>query len=306
MAPLCHAVPKPLTRRVALFDGRQGTAGDREPPWFVLCHSNMTVTVSPRRVAMAVLAVIALSATYLIGATRAVGTAVTASTRAATTRSTQPVAYPASGSPGINVGGRAKVAGTPDTLRLDLSVVASATSVSEALASANRSASAVQKSLLDNDVQKKDLQTSGLNIAPEYAYSNNSSPRLKGYQVTESISARLRDLGRAGDAIGKAVSAGGNAVRVNGISLDLEDIGALVSSARDKAFADAKAKAEQYARAAGRSLGDVMSISEDVTTPSPIPVPYGLNGSAKDMASVPIEPGSQDVSVSVTVLFEMR
>lgn len=267
----------------------------------------MTITVSPRRVAMAVLGVIALSVTYLIGAARAGGTVVTASTRAAATSSTQPVAYPINGAPGINVGGKAKVAGTPDTLRLDLSVVASATSVSEALASANRSASAVQKSLLDNDVAKKDLQTSGLNIQPEYDYSNNSSPRLKGYQVTESISARLRDMSRAGDVIGKAVSAGGNTVRVNGISLDLEDTGALVSSARDKAFADAKAKAEQYARAAGRSLGDVISISEDVTTPSPIPMPYGLNAaSAKDMASVPIEPGSQDVSVSVTVLFELR
>jgi uncharacterized protein YggE len=267
----------------------------------------MTITVAPRRVAMTVLAVIALSVTYLIGATRAGGTVATASTRAVTTSSTQPVAYPVSGSPGINVGGKAKVAGTPDTLRLDLSVVASATSVSEALASANRSASAVQKSLFDNDVQKKDLQTSGLNIQPEYDYSNNAAPRLKGYQVTESIGAKLRDLGRAGDVIGKAIGAGGNAIRVNGISLDLEDTGALVSSARDKAFADAKAKAEQYARAAGRSLGDVISISEDVTTPTPVPMPYGLNAtSAKDMASVPIEPGSQDVSVSVTVLFALR
>ncbi len=267
----------------------------------------MTITFSPRRVAMTVLAVIALSVTYLIGASRAGGTVVTASTRAATTSSTQPVAYPVNGSPGINVGGRAKVAGTPDTLRLDLSVVASATSVSEALAAASRSASVVQKSLLDNNVQKKDLQTSGLNIAPEYDYSKSSSPRLKGYQVTESITARIRDLGRAGDVIGKAISAGGNAIRVNGISLDLEDTGALVSSAREKAFADAKAKAEQYARAAGRSLGAVISISEDVTTPSPTPMPYGLNAtSAKDMASVPIEPGSQDVSVIVTVLFEMR
>ena len=301
MASLCHAVPKSLTHV------SHPSTGDREPLWFVLRHSNMTITVSPRRVAMAVLAVIALSVTYLIGATRAGGTVVTASTRAATTSSTQPVAYPVNGGPGIDVGGRAKVAGTPDTLRLDLSVAASATSVSEALASANRSASVVQKSLLGNDVQKKDLQTSGLNIAPEYDYSKSSSPRLKGYQATEIITARIRDLGRAGDVIGKAISAGGNAIRVNGISLDLEDTGVLVSSARDKAFADAKAKAEQYARAAGRSLGDVISISEDVTTPTPIPMPYGLNAaSANDMASVPIEPGSQDVSVVVTVLFEIR
>src|SRR5665647_425993 len=278
-----------------------------EPPRSGLRHNPITITVAPRRVAVAVLAVIAMSVAYLIGATRAGGTVVAPSIRTANTSSTQPLAYPVTGSPGINVGGRAKVAGTPDTLRLDLSVVASATSVSEALASANRSTSAVQKSLLDSNVQKKDLQTSGLNIQPEYDYSNNASPRLKGYQVTESISAKLRDLGRAGDVIGKAVSAGGNAVRVNGISLDLEDTSALVSSARDKAFANAKAKAEQYARAAGRSLGDVSSIAEDVTAPSPIPMPYGLDAaSAKDMRSVPIEPGSQDVSVSVTVLFEMR
>ena len=265
----------------------------------------MTITVSPRRVAMAVLAVIALSVTYLIGATRAGGT-VAASTGTANASLTQPVSNPIPGSPGINVGGRAKVAGTPDTLRLDLSVVASASSVSAALASANRSTAAVHKSLLGNNVQKKDLQTSGLNIQPEYDYSKNGAPRLKGYQVTESISAQLRDLSRAGDVIGKAVSAGGNAIRVNGISLDLEDTGALVSSARDKAFADAKTKAEQYARAAGRSLGDVISIFEDVTTPPPIAMPYaGLALARDDAKSVPIQPGSQEVSVSVTVVFAM-
>ncbi|MHB1473477.1 MAG: SIMPL domain-containing protein [Dermatophilaceae bacterium] len=269
----------------------------------------MTVTITPRRAALVTLAVIALIAVYVLGAARSGGAPAAASafTNTSNTSSTRPSAALAVGSPGIIVGGRAKVAGTPDTLRLDLSVVATASSVSEALASANRSAAAVQKSLLDSFVQKKDLQTSGLNIAPEYDYSNNAAPRLKGYQVSESISARLRDLGRAGDAIGKAVDAGGNAVRVNGISLDLEDTGALVSSARDKAFADAKAKAEQYAKAAGRSLGAVISISEDVTTPSPIPMPYAAAGTtAKDLASVPIQPGSQDVSVSVTVVFAMR
>jgi len=203
------------------------------------------------------------------------------------------------------VGGRANVAGTPDTLRLDLSVVATASSVSEALASANLSGGAVQKSLLDNGVQRKDLQTSGLNIQPEYDNSNGGTPRLKGYQVSESVSAKLRNLGRAGDVIGKAVSAGGNAVRVNGISLDLEDTGALVSSAREKAFAEAKTKAEQYAKLAGRGLGDALSISEDVSNPSPIAMPYAGMDSAKS-TSVPIQPGSQDVSVSVTVGFSMR
>jgi len=265
---------------------------------------------------MILLAVIALVVAYSVGTTRSGGTEASASGNTVgvsrhQASSTQKLAYetsatPIAGGPGITVGGRATVVGTPDTLRLDLSVVATAPTVSDALASANRSAAAVQKSLLDNKVQKKDLQTSGLTIQPEYDYSRNGAPRLKDYQVSESITAKLRDLGRAGDIIGKAVTAGGNAVRVNGISLDLEDTGALVSSARDKAFANAKAKAEQYARAAGRSLGDVVSIAEDATTPSPNPTPYGLSAaSAKDMASIPVQLGSQDVSVSVTVVFAL-
>jgi uncharacterized protein YggE len=268
----------------------------------------MTVTITSRRAALVVLAVIALTVVYVFGAARSGGAPATAATltktsNAASTTSTVPVIS----GPGINVGATAKVAGTPDTLRLDASVVATASSVSEALASANRSAAAVQKSLLDNGVQKKDLQTSGLSIQPDYDYPNNSAPRLKGYQVSESISAKLRDLGKAGDAIGKAVVAGGKAIRVNGISLDLEDTGALVSSARDQAFANAKAKAQQYAKAAGRSLGDAVSIAEDVTTPTPIAMPQLTAGAfALDKTSVPIQAGSQDVSVSVTVLFAMR
>jgi uncharacterized protein YggE len=120
--------------------------------------------------------------------------------------------------------------------------------------------------------------------------------------VSESVSAKLRDLGRAADAISKAVGAGGDAVRVNGISLDLADTGALVSKARDTAFADAKTKAGQYARAAGRSLGDVVSIAESVATPAPIPVP---SAAMAKQADVPIQPGSQEVSVTVTVVFAM-
>ncbi|MDQ1483200.1 MAG: uncharacterized protein QOF35_1276 [Actinomycetota bacterium] len=201
---------------------------------------------------------------------------------------------------------RSQVAGTPDTLRLDLSVVATAGNVSEALAKANGSAQAVQKSLLANGVAGKDLQTSGLSIQPSYQYSNGGTPRVKGYEVSQSVNAKLRDLSRGGDAIGKVVAAGGSAVRVNGISLDLEETGALVSKARERAFSQAKDKAEQYARVAGRSVGEVVSISENFTDPSPIAVAYASKSAgAPASADVPVQPGSQDVAVSVTVVFAM-
>ena len=262
--------------------------------------ADTAAAVTPRRAFVVFLAVIALTVVYLVGATRSGGRTAAASTRAVNTL-IDPALDDRRGA-GITVSGTADVAGTPDTLRLDLSVVATAPSVSEALAKANGSADAVQKSLLGNGVAKKDLQTSGLNIAPELRLHEPGTPRLTGYEVSESLSAKLRDLGRAGDAIGKAVGAGGNAVRVNGISLDLEDTGVLVSKARDKAFADARTKAEQYARAAGRSLGDVVSIAESVANPTPISVPPAAMAKQSD---VPIQPGSQDVSVSVTVVFAL-
>gem|GEM_PF-344648 len=290
-----------------------------EPPRSVLRQSHMTLTITARRVALVLLTLAALTLVYVIGAARCGGAAATASTAIgnagtsmsltqASTKlsSAQPSATPAIAGPGITVGGRAEVAGTPDTLRLDLSVVASAPSVSEALASANRSAGAVQKSLLSGGVRQKDLQTSGLDIQPSYDYPNGGTPRLRGYQVSERLSAKLRNIASAGDAIGKAVTVGGNAVRVNAVSLDLEDSGAMVSGARDKAFADAKAKAEQYAKAAGRGLGEVISITEDASTPSPIAMPNAALDGAKLAASVPIQPGTQNVGVSVTVVFSMR
>ena len=101
----------------------------------------MTLTITPRRAALVVLAVLALTVVYVFGATRSGG--APAFTNTASTSSAQPASTPAILGPGITVGARANVAGTPDTLRLDLSVVATAPSVSAALASANRSAAAV-------------------------------------------------------------------------------------------------------------------------------------------------------------------
>jgi uncharacterized protein YggE len=270
----------------------------------------MTITLSPRRVLLIFLAVISLTVVYLVGVTRSSGTSAAASTGAVNTSSTQPsaIAGAGAGGTGITVGARADVAGTPDTLRLDLSVTATGPSVSTALGKANSSTDAVQKSLLSSGVAKKDLQTSGLNITPTYTYTKSGPARLTGYQVSESVSAKLRDLSRAGDAIGRAVGAGGNAVRVNGISLDLEDTGLLVTQARDKAFADAKAKAEQYAKAAGRSLGDAESIAEIVAGNDGTRLDASALSSQaeKALSSVPIQPGSQNVSVTVTVVFAMR
>ena len=95
--------------------------------------------------------------------------------------------------------------------------------------------------------------------------------------------------------------AGGNATTVSGISLNLTDTSALLAQARARAVADATAKAAQYAKALGEPLGPVISITDQAPT-QPFPV-YGAENAAAAKASVPISPGTQQLSVSITVVF---
>lgn len=208
-------------------------------------------------------------------------------------------------SAGITVTGHAEVEGVPDTLRLDIGVQVNEASVDAAMERANTSSAAVQKALRDQGVAEKDIQTTQVSVQPQYDWSSNSQ-RLIGYQVTQTVRATLRDVETAGAVVSAATSAGGDDTVINGISFDLEDNATLLESARARAVEDAKARASQYASAADRSLGQVVSISENVTT-SPSPV-FAERSSADTFAGseVPIAPGTQSVTVDVTVIFELR
>lgn len=146
-----------------------------------------------------------------------------------------------------------------------------------------------------------------VDVAP-MATSAVVSPRpgggVNGYDVFQSLTVKLRNLDEAGDAISDAADAGGNATRINGVSFDIEDNSKLLVQARDAAFADAKAKAEQYARLAGRSLGRATQISEGSVGGGPIMYAGGRAEAAMD-SSVPIQPGTQQISISSTVVWEL-
>jgi uncharacterized protein YggE len=163
----------------------------------------------------------------------------------------------------------------------------------------------VQAKLKADGVAAADLQTSGLSVQPNYTYTGNTS-KLDGYQVNENLSVVLRDLAKAGSIISDAAQVGGDELRLGSATLDLDEDDALIAQARQKAFDDAKAKAAAYAQAAGRSLGGVTSIAES-TSEQPQPVTYAMPMAAKAVAdSVPIEAGSQDVTVTVSVVWAMN
>ena len=199
----------------------------------------------------------------------------------------------------ITVTGTGNVSGTPNQLLLDMGVQVNGSSVGSALANANDAVNRVTAALRADGVAAADIQTSGLSIWPNYP---NNSQTPSGYGVSESLTATLNSLAAAGTQIDAAVHAGGNATTVSGISLNLTDTSSLLAKARARAVADATAKAGQYAKALGEPLGPVLSITDQAST-QPFPLYAAAASAAGAKASVPISPGTQQLSVSITVVF---
>lgn len=269
-----------------------------EPRALILRLTHMDARLTPRIIGLvSILAAVLLAGTVIALAVMA--------TRPATAAASTVAPTDGSPTPGISVTGSARVEGVPDTLRLDIGVNTVDTSVDAALTAANTASAALQKSLRDNGVAERDIASTQLSIQPQYNY-NRSTPTITGYQVTQSVTAKVRDLDTAGQVIGAAAAAGGDATVVNGIAFDLEDNAALLSDARERAVADAKAKAEEYARATGRGLGQVVSLVES-TVDAPRPFAYeAADSMAAGGADVPLAPGTQTVSVRVQVTYAFR
>jgi len=206
----------------------------------------------------------------------------------------------ATGSTHITVTGTGKVSGVPNQLVLSMGVQTSAASVAGALRQANQAVRSITTVLTHSGVSAPDIQTSGLSIQPNY--SGSGAPR--GYGVSEQLSVTLNHLSSAGNQISAAARAGGNATVIDGVSLNLSDTGTLLASARAKAVADAKAKASAYARALGRPLGGVVSMTESAPAQPyyypPVPAPFGARSSP-----VPVHPGTQQLSVTITAVFTL-
>lgn len=258
----------------------------------------MAVSFTPAYRALAVggLAAAALIGAFALGGSQ--GSAATSPSPGQTPAGAQPaVLTAASQSARITVTGTGNVTGTPNQLVLAMGVQVNGSSVGSALGSANAAVNRVTAALRAGGVAAADIQTSGLSIYPNYP-NNSSTP--DGYSVSESLTATLNSLAAAGTQIDAAVHAGGNAATVSGISLNLTDTSALLAQARARAVADATAKAGQYAHALGESLGPVVSITDQAQA-QPLPEFAAQASAAK--ASVPISPGTQQLSVSVTVVF---
>lgn len=192
------------------------------------------------------------------------------------------------------------VTGTPDVVTVSLGVESRSASASTALEDNNRLAADVITVLKDNGVAPEDLQTSQLSVNPTYDDKNT----ITGYQVTNMVTAKLRDITKAGTMIDAVGQAAGDSVRVQQLSFSIDDDSGLRATARANAVTRAQAQAQQMAEAAGVTLGPIHAITESPTS-TPIAYADARMESAAAASAVPIEAGSQELQVVVQVVYEI-
>jgi len=211
--------------------------------------------------------------------------------------------------PSIVMGGTGSVVGVPDQLSFTVRVTLTRSDVAVAMDDASRTMKKVIASTAKDGVAKKDVQTTGLSIDPSYDYSGNTE-RLVGYTVSQSAKVRVDDLRKAGRTLADAAAAGGNDVRINGVSLGIANRDALLVQARRAAVTDAKAKAQAYAAAGGQRLGRMLSLKEVSTVaPTAQSLPYaakGLMDMTRAAAAVPIRAGQKSLKVQIQVVWELE
>jgi hypothetical protein len=209
--------------------------------------------------------------------------------------------------PRLTVQGTGQAGGTPDLLTAVFGFSTIAASSQAALNQNNGEVNQALLALSGNGVAKADVQTTNLTISPQYVYPKGV-PTLTGYQVTNTLSAKLRDMQKAGGALDAVVNATGNAATINSLTVSFANPAHVEDEARVQAVHQAVSHAAAMAAASGRRLGSVCSLTDN-TQPSVFAPGVGYAASAGSDAAqstaVPVEPGSQNETDQVTMVYAL-
>src|SRR5690242_10842800 len=196
----------------------------------------------------------------------------------------------------VTVTGEASIAVAPDMATMRVGVSSQEKTAREASEANARQMTGVLAAIKGAGVAERDVQTSRLSLQPQYD-PNKGTPRLTGFQASNQVTIRIRDVDSLPIVLDRAIAAGAN--EMSGIEFGVSEQSKLLDQARDDAIADARRKAELYAKAAGAKLGRVVSITEEGSSPPPRPM------QAMRAGAVPVAPGEQTLRAVVTVSYEL-
>ena len=205
--------------------------------------------------------------------------------------------------PSITVTGTGVVSAPPDTAVVQAGVVTQAASAALAVAANTAIMETVLRALSALGIAEKDIQTTDFSVAPQYRVVSEERrpPEIVGYEVANRVRVTVRDLAQLGTVLDEVIKQGAN--RLDGIRFSLADPAPALDEARTKAMADARRRAGVHATAANVAVGRVLLIQE---SPPSIPMPRVVTAARAGIAAVPVAPGEQELSVTVTVTYALE
>jgi uncharacterized protein YggE len=215
----------------------------------------------------------------------------------------QPVAVQAISGTRLDVVATGEVNRVPDLAIISAGVVTRAPTASGALSQNARQMDRVVAALKKAGIADRDIQTTTVNLNPEYRYAENQAPVLIAYQATNQVTVRFRNIAESGAILDALVAQGAN--QINGPSLTIDKPEAALDEARRDAVAKARARAQLYAQAIGKRVGRILSISESGGF-RPYDIVVSAQSARAEMAQTKIVPGEQTLSVTLNVSFELE
>lgn len=235
----------------------------------------------------------------ILGAAAAIALAVPG-----TAAQAQPVATQAISGTRLDIVATGEVTRVPDVARISAGVVTQAQSATEAIRLNSVRMNVVRDALRRAGIADRDIQTSSISLQPDYRYTENQPPQLTGYRASNEVGIRFRDIAQTGRILDALVAQGAN--QINGPMLEIDRPEAALDEARLAALANARARAELYARPLGMRVRRILSVSEAGVPGMPYPRPMADARGAVANEAMQIDPGEQRVGVSLTVSFELE
>jgi len=226
------------------------------------------------------------------------GTAVPA------TASAQVVAVQPLGGTRLDIAATGEVNRVPDVAVVSTGVVTRAATASQALAQNAARLDRVRTALKRAGVADRDIQTSSVNLNPDYIYAERQPPQLTGYQASNQLTVRFRDIRSTGRILDALVAEGAN--QISGPTLTIDRPEAALDEARTRALAVGRARAELYAKSLGMRVVRLLGVSEGARIDNLVPMVAMARRAEADASSTSIVPGEQQLSVTLQMSFELR
>jgi uncharacterized protein len=199
----------------------------------------------------------------------------------------------------IVVSGEGRISAAPDYAEITAGVTTKAKTAKEATDANAKLMAAVIAALRDGGIAQKDIATTQFSVQPVYTTQSNTEPKLIGFGASNQVAVTIRQMDKVGDIADRMVAAG--ATNIGNLVFLHSDSSKLLDQAREAAVADARRKAELYARASGVTLGRLVSISENSAY-----TPYAMDGMFRAKAvATPIASGEDTLRVAITVGFDI-